>query len=328
MTILTIVIPTKNEGVNLKILCESLSRQSFKELFEVIIVDDSDPHYEKLVTSCISVLEDAGVKVRYLKGCGKGVGAAMLKGLEASNGRYVLFLDADNVLEENFMLEVMPLLVRGMFVSFLSRSIISKGFTGLFYANQLLATLKGRLRFHKKYGFVNTLYIWRKDVIMKMAKLSNFKLSLLDQLNLNDLIKKNVAESKGYTHIDKVLVEDIRHIFNNFDHVFIYNRLKWYWGSVGGIREVLRLKDFKMAILILPLAVFLVLLSYMLLSAANPAIPMVIAILYVFALTSTFKVKSCNPFIQLLLAILWLPLLTLVKSVIVYVFLYTMIKGG
>jgi Glycosyltransferases, probably involved in cell wall biogenesis len=127
VTILTIVIPTKNEGVNLKILCESLSRQSFKELFEVIIVDDSDPHYEKLVTSCISVLEDAGVKVRYLKGCGKGVGAAMLKGLEASNGRYVLFLDADNVLEENFMLEVMPLLVRGMLYPFFQEALSRRG---------------------------------------------------------------------------------------------------------------------------------------------------------------------------------------------------------
>jgi cellulose synthase/poly-beta-1,6-N-acetylglucosamine synthase-like glycosyltransferase len=108
MLALSLIIPAKNEENNLVDLCQSLSVQEFKDSFEVIIVDDSDLNHAKYVDSCIDILRGSEVRVKYLRGNGDGVGSAMFRGLSASNGRYVYFLDADNILSKDFMSKVIP----------------------------------------------------------------------------------------------------------------------------------------------------------------------------------------------------------------------------
>lgn len=49
MVLFSIIVPVKNEGLNIIELCESIARQCYKEYFEVAIVDDSDPKYEAYV---------------------------------------------------------------------------------------------------------------------------------------------------------------------------------------------------------------------------------------------------------------------------------------
>jgi glycosyltransferase involved in cell wall biosynthesis len=321
MILISIVIPTKNEGDNLKALCESLLKQIHKTFFEVVIIDDSDPGHEEYVKTCVYALRDAGVKVSYLRGDGKGVGSAMLKGLEASEGIYIFFLDADNILEEDFMSEVMPQIMKGAFVSLLSKSIISKGIAGLFYANQLLATLRRGLKFHKKYGFVNTLYIWRKETIARAAKLSNPKISLLDQVDLKSLMKENIIESKEHIHINRILVKDVRHMYEDFNPKFLYIRLKWYWGSIG--RSVVGLRDIKLTTAIIPFASLLLCIISLL---ANSILLLVPTVLYTSLLFITLKIKHENPIIQLILGALWLLPLLLLKSIIAYIVLFSVLK--
>ena len=108
MLALSLIIPVKNEENNLVHLCQSLSVQEFKDSFEVIIVDDSDFNHARYVDSCIDILRGSGVRVKYLRGSGDGVGSAMFKGLSASGGRYVYFLDTNNVLCKDFMPKVIP----------------------------------------------------------------------------------------------------------------------------------------------------------------------------------------------------------------------------
>jgi len=120
VSLLSIIVPVKNEGENLIKVCKSIARQCCKEYFEVVIVDDSDPEYEEYATRCINTMKGDGVNVKLLRGEQQGVGVAMHKGLMIANGTYILFLDADNVLREDFMLKIIPLLTKGSSVSVLS----------------------------------------------------------------------------------------------------------------------------------------------------------------------------------------------------------------
>jgi hypothetical protein len=79
------------------------------------------------------------------------VGVDMYKGLTVANGIYALFLDADNMLGEDFMSKMIPLLTKGLFVSVLSKGVILRGWRGLYHSNQLLATLRKGLVFYALY---------------------------------------------------------------------------------------------------------------------------------------------------------------------------------
>jgi len=321
--VLSLIIPVKNEGSNLIHLCQSLSVQEFKDSFEVVIVDDSDFDHAKYVDSCVDILRGREVRVKYLRGSGDGVGSAMFRGLSASGGRYVYFLDADNILRKDFMVKVIPRLKEDVAVSFLSRGVILKGITGLFYGSLLLAALRGGLKFHRRYGFVGTHYIWRKDVLMRFAEVKYPKLSMLDQINFEGLIKANIAGSRGYVLVDEVLVIDTRHVYENFGLMFIYRRFKWYWSSYKSLKRILGLRDVKLTLMTIPILIFIL---YLVLLVININMLLILMALYACLLAVTSRIKANSPFAQLIIGVIWLPVTLIVRSGIAYTTLFSI--GG
>jgi len=328
MYLLSIIIPVRNEGENLIEFCVSIARQCCKEYFEVVIVDDSDPGYEKYVTRCINIMKGVGVNVKLLRGERQGVGVAMYKGLMIANGTHILFLDVDNILREDFMLKVIPLLTKGSFVSVLLKGIILRGWRGLYYASQLLATLRKGLVFHRRYGFVNILYIWRRDLVSVLSQIMYPKLSLLDQIDLRKLIKLHEARSKNREHVDEVLIEDHRHAHEAYNLNFIYRRLKWYWGVFRTVRDVLKLTDVKVYLFLLPstitlLIVLAITVGYELLLA------LVFMYLVLLGITEVLaRLPHKNPLIEVVVSITWLPAYLIVKSILAYAVIISLIKRG
>ncbi|MCC6056363.1 MAG: glycosyltransferase [Desulfurococcaceae archaeon] len=324
----SIVLPVKNEGQNLIELCESIARQCCKEYFEVVIVDDSDPGYEEHVTRCINIMKDVGVNVKLLRGERQGVGAAMYKGLMIANGTHILFLDADNILREGFMSKVIPLLTKGSFVSVLSKGIILRGWRGLYYASQLLATLRKGLVFHRRYGFVNILYIWQRDLVSALSKIIYSKLSLLDQIDVRKLIELHITKTKNHGHIDEVLIEDHRHVYEASNLSFNYRRLRWYWGLFRTIRDVLKLTDVKIYLLLLPLTITLTIVL-----AATLGSKLLLALISIYlvllGITETIaRLPRKDPLIELFVSITWLPPHLIVKSVLAYAVMVSLVKRG
>jgi len=266
------------------------------------------------VNSCIDIL----------RGSGDGVGSAMFRGLLTSDGRYVYFLDADNVLRRDFMSKVIPWLKEDVAVSFLSGGVILKGITGLFYGTLLLAALRGGLKFHRRYGFVNTHYIWRKDVLMRFAKIRYPKLSLMDQIDFKGLITANIAGSRGYVHIDEILVIDTRHMYENFNLVFIYRRLKWYWSSLGSLKRILGLRDVRLALMIIPISVLILYLTSLII---NVDTLLILIALYAFLLAITSRVKANDPFAQLTIGVIWLPASLITRSIVAYATLFSILRS-
>jgi dolichol-phosphate mannosyltransferase len=80
---LSIIIPTKNERLNILILIKKLAELN---IHEIIIVDDS-------TDGTANVLSDFDVKV--IKGKNKGLSSAVYTGIQNATGRYICVMDAD-----------------------------------------------------------------------------------------------------------------------------------------------------------------------------------------------------------------------------------------
>jgi len=86
----SVVIPTYNKGPTLKAAVQSVLAQTYNDL-EIVIVDDgsTDDTPERV--------KELGASVRYLRQDRAGVSTARNRGIEESQGRFVAFLDGDDL---------------------------------------------------------------------------------------------------------------------------------------------------------------------------------------------------------------------------------------
>src|SRR4051812_5897213 len=91
----SVVIPTYNEATYVDRLLEALAKQSFKD-FEVIVSDaESKDGIDRVVRSFTSKLD-----VRLVESPPQGPGAGRNRGAELAQGDWLLFLDADDDIED------------------------------------------------------------------------------------------------------------------------------------------------------------------------------------------------------------------------------------
>jgi len=86
----SVIIPTYNSARYLKEAVDSVLAQSFED-FEVIVVDDGSTDDTE------TVMRQYQSRVRHIMQSNAGVSAARNRGIEESHGRYIAFLDADDV---------------------------------------------------------------------------------------------------------------------------------------------------------------------------------------------------------------------------------------
>lgn len=97
MPLVSIIIPAYNYAHYLPFTLDSVKRQSLSD-WECLIVDDGSTDNTREVTEKYTV-EDSRFKYHY-KSNG-GLSSARNYGLQKASGKYVLFLDADDMLEHN-----------------------------------------------------------------------------------------------------------------------------------------------------------------------------------------------------------------------------------
>lgn len=90
---ISVVIPTYNSGVYITETLLSVFNQTYKN-YEVIVSDDGSlDNTEEIVKTVFSKFPQ---KTRFLNNSHAGPGAARNKGIEASNGEWISFLDSDD----------------------------------------------------------------------------------------------------------------------------------------------------------------------------------------------------------------------------------------
>lgn len=99
--LVSIIIPTYNYGHLINETIESVLNQTYTN-WECIIVDDGSTDNTKDVVA-IFLKKDNRIKYVYQDNC--GTSSAKNKGIEIATGEYLLFLDSDDLLERNKILD-------------------------------------------------------------------------------------------------------------------------------------------------------------------------------------------------------------------------------
>lgn len=122
--VVSVIIPTYNRSNLLREAIESVLRQTYRDV-EIIVVDDGSTDDTPVVVRSLSG------PIRYLFQENRGRSAARNHGLEESRGRYILFLDSDDLL----LPHALELLVT---------QLETKSAIGAVYSNCIYCDLEGR----------------------------------------------------------------------------------------------------------------------------------------------------------------------------------------
>jgi len=90
MPVISVVIPTYNRGWILKEAIDSVLAQEFRD-FELIVVDDGSTDNTR------EILEAYGDRLGVIRQANAGVSAARNRGIGACRGRFIAFLDSDDL---------------------------------------------------------------------------------------------------------------------------------------------------------------------------------------------------------------------------------------
>jgi glycosyltransferase involved in cell wall biosynthesis len=101
--LVSFVIPVYNQEKYIKRNLESLVKQTNKN-FEIVFVDDGST--DNSVEVINNFLKDKDIKYKIISQENKGVSSARNKGLEESEGDYIIFLDSDDFVSENLVEEI------------------------------------------------------------------------------------------------------------------------------------------------------------------------------------------------------------------------------
>lgn len=104
--LVTVLIPAYNRELYIEECIRSVQMQSLKDL-EILIIDDGST--DRTADLCQNMAQHDS-RIRLIKGNHGGVSAARNIGLDAAKGKYIFFLDSDDVLNPM----ILETLVRGM----------------------------------------------------------------------------------------------------------------------------------------------------------------------------------------------------------------------
>ena len=183
----SIVIASRNEENVIKKTVLECLKQTYPN-FEVIVIchNCTDNTYRE------ANVNDPRVKVYDYKTTEVGKGVALNYGLEKSNGKYILILDADGTLNHEFIEMAMPLLqkyaaVQGRYIpSNRNYSLISQL---LSVEGDLWSTpyMTARTFLDKRAGLGGTGYIINKDILLQVGGFTNH---LVDDYELTSRLLK------------------------------------------------------------------------------------------------------------------------------------------
>lgn len=176
----SIVIPVYNGEKYIKKTLSSVFNQSFKD-FEVITIDDGSQDKTK------KILKTYGKKIRYIYQENKGTAAARNTGIKAAKGKYIAFLDQDDLWLPQKLAEQVKILDK--------KPKVGLVFCGSFLLNE------GRLIgfFHSRLGI--TIAISAKDIFNQLVE-ENFIPTL------TVLLRKEAFDKLGLLKEDLVGTDD------------------------------------------------------------------------------------------------------------------------
>ena len=151
---LSVIIPVYNLESDIETCYQSIKKQTFQN-WELIVVNDGSTDHSKEILDKIATTDS---RVQVVTTQNYGVSHARNIGLDKARGAYILFIDGDDVIEENYFQEMLSTITKT------SSDIV---FTSHYYKDNIklpttLLNFKGIdtqhfLKYHLKFQFINSL---------------------------------------------------------------------------------------------------------------------------------------------------------------------------
>jgi cellulose synthase/poly-beta-1,6-N-acetylglucosamine synthase-like glycosyltransferase len=180
----SIIIPARNESSVIKRTILTCLQQSYKNIEVLVIAHNStDGTYEEA-----EIIADDRVRAFDFKTAETGKGVALNYGVKKARGKYILVLDADGILSNDFLENAFPLLHDSDFVAVQGR-FISSNRTYNFITRMLSLEddlwsapfMTIRSLFGRRCPLAGTGFVIRKDVLTDVG---GFGTSLVDDFEL------------------------------------------------------------------------------------------------------------------------------------------------
>lgn len=111
MPTVSFIVPFKNGKKYIRNCIDNLKKQKYHD-FEIILIDDSS--IDNSEKELIEYREDKNIKYYYLEDNTIGVGKARNYGVDKANGKYIVFIDVDDYIEEDLLLKLHLFLERNI----------------------------------------------------------------------------------------------------------------------------------------------------------------------------------------------------------------------
>ncbi|WGS65024.1 glycosyltransferase [Marinitoga aeolica] len=249
---ISIVIPVYNEEEVIKKSIESIEKNDYKN-FEIIVIDDNSTDR---TFDILKELKNRFDNIKIVKKKGKkGKPQSINEAFEYITGDVVLFLDADTLIDENFLEEHIKYFynpkINMTYVDFEAYNYKEKL---IFDYQEIYFEFSRNILYSNIFSKVvfmgNGVFI-RKNILEKVLPLDNA--TLVDDVHL--AIKLNQEKINQIFIISpKVMIQYV----SNFRDLFFQHK-RWYLGGVEELIKALKYKDFNIFfinLLILMIIVF------------------------------------------------------------------------
>lgn len=106
--LISIIVPVHDVEDYIEKSVESIIHQEFKS-FELILVNDGTK--DNSIIKASNLLKNSNINYKILEQENRGVSSARNYGLQNCSGKYVIFLDSDDVISKNFLKELYKIIV-------------------------------------------------------------------------------------------------------------------------------------------------------------------------------------------------------------------------
>lgn len=209
---LSIIIPVYNKGKYLERCLTSIIKQSYRH-FEVIIINDGSSDDSESIAEKFQVTDE---RIKLFTFGNGGVSIARNRGLSKAQGIYIMFIDADDWIESDYLLHVMgyvekhnaDLYVWGITKQAVDREfIITPLLRGMLAKEEFLSSFIEEQYAARKglYGYISNKLLSRK-VIQENSIQFNAKLKQLEDYDFfltyyNHVENVYVFDETGYHYV-------------------------------------------------------------------------------------------------------------------------------
>jgi glycosyltransferase involved in cell wall biosynthesis len=169
MPTISIIIPFFNSERYLEKCIENIKKQKYQD-YEIILIDDGSIDNSKKIIK--KYIDNTKIKYYYLEKDTIGVGRARNYGIEKADGKYIMFVDVDDYIDENLLSNLNKYINQGIELIKYKMKIIDLDQKEMKYTGPCFETISGEEAFNKlcfedRYLDSPCLYLIKSELLRR-----------------------------------------------------------------------------------------------------------------------------------------------------------------